>query len=87
MCAWVKKLQSLEYNIILSFKPQGEIGTNECSILKTEDYLLVVQTQFQYNTLKKYANKAVLLDSTHVTTAYDFFWLLFLLLMTMEDNL
>ena len=73
MCAWVKKLQSLEYNIILSFKPQGEIGTNECSILKTEDYLLVVQTQFQYNTLKKYANKAVLLDSTHVTTAYDFF--------------
>jgi len=72
VCAWVEELQSLEYNPILCFKPQGEIGKAECSTLKTEDFLLVMQTEFQCNALKQYGKKAVLIDSTHGTTAYEF---------------
>ena len=68
VCAWVEELQSLEYNPILCFKPQGEIGKAECSTLTTEDFL-VMQTEFQCNALKQYA---VLIDSTHGTTAYEF---------------
>ena len=44
VCAWVEELQSLDYNPIVTFKPQGM--EKEGSLGK-DDFILVIQTKFQ----------------------------------------
>ena len=44
VCALVKELETLEYNPIVAFKPQGSEGTNG---LVVDDFVLVIQTKFQ----------------------------------------
>ena len=49
VCAWVRELQSLQYNpvLIFIFKPKGETATAGCSALQKDDFLLAIQTEFQ----------------------------------------
>ena len=47
-----------------------------------EDFILVLQTEFQNDALKQYGGKVVCLDSTHSTTMYDF---LLITLLVIDD--
>ena len=65
---WVADLADKDYDCILCYKPQGELKYG----LPTNDFILGIQTQFQRDTMAKYAKNLVRLDSTHSTTGYDF---------------
>lgn len=57
-------------NPILFSKFQGERSEN----LNNNDFALVIQTSFQSHMLKTFGNgSTIFMDSTHKTTAYDFF--------------
>ena len=51
-----------------AFKPQGVCT----STIPKDDFVLVVQTEFQCEMLKKYGSNAVCVDSTHGTNSYYF---------------
>ena len=66
--AWVEEMSMLDYNPVLVFKPQGVGSSSTC----IDDFLLVLQTQFQCDMLKQFGSNAVCIDSTHGTNAYHF---------------
>lgn len=41
-------------------------------LLAKDDFLMVIQTPFQREMFKKFAQKGICCDSTHGTNAYDF---------------
>eukprot|EP00112_Aurelia_sp_Birch-Aquarium-sp1_P006484 Seg1716.3 transcript_id=Seg1716.3/GoldUCD/mRNA.D3Y31 product="hypothetical protein" protein_id=Seg1716.3/GoldUCD/D3Y31 len=65
---WVADLADNDYDCILCYKPQGELKYG----LPANDFILGIQTQFQRDTMAKYAKNLVCLDSTHSTTGCDF---------------
>ena len=68
--AWVKEMTSLPYNPVLLYKPQGTPDPD--GHLADTGFILAIQTEFQRDTLSKFGNNAVCMDSTHGTNAYDF---------------
>ena len=52
VCAWVKEMQSMEFDPVLVFKQQGvpssEDGVNQ------DDFMLAIQTKYQLDMLKAY---------------------------------
>ena len=50
--------------------------------LSKDDFLIVIQTPFQKDTMQQYGSKAVLMDSTHSTTQYKF---LLISIMVIDD--
>lgn len=68
--SWIEEMASLPYNPILLYKPQGTTLPN--TTLKADDFLLVIQTQFQCDMLTKFGDNTVCIDATHGTNAYDF---------------
>lgn len=69
VCAWVKELQSLEYNPITIFKEQG---SGAKYMLSKDDFILGTQTQFQRDVMKEYGNTLICMDATHGTNHYQF---------------
>jgi len=69
VCAWVEELQLLDYNPIVTFKPQGM--EKEGSLGK-DDFILVIQTKFQCDMMKMFGPALVCVDATHGTNHYDF---------------
>ena len=41
--------------------------------VKKEDFLLVIQTQYQMEVLKTFGGNVVCMDATHGTNIYDFY--------------
>ena len=72
ICAWVEELNSLPYNPVLLFKPQGEPQPHDMDNVGTDDFILGIQTQFQRDMLCKYGDTCVCMDATHGTNMYDF---------------
>ena len=66
---WVQEMSTLEYNPVLIFKPQGESKDN----FTENDFLLVLQTEFQRDMFQRFCSVAVCVDATHGTNAYDFY--------------
>ena len=69
-------MRCLEHNPVLLLKRQGYaciegMDTNGLS-LSNDDFLLVVQTQFQKEMLQTFGCHAVCMDSTHKTNATIF---------------
>lgn len=64
----VQEWMSDPSNPIMYYKPQTEPD----HVLKPEDFLLCIQTDFQRNMMLQHASKIILVDSTHCTTQYDF---------------
>ena len=62
----------MPYNPIILFKAQGTEQSDDINNLAKEDFLLVIQTEYQKDAMKHYGNKAILMDATHGTTQYDF---------------
>ena len=46
-----------------------KIGIDSCS---KDDFVLILQTEFQKDMLRKFGSLALYIDSTHKTNAYDF---------------
>lgn len=69
---WIKQLEKLAYNPVLMVKFQGEEQGEHMDNLGNDDFLLVIQTEFQKDIMIKYGNNVVLLDSTHGLTQHNF---------------
>ena len=52
--AWIEEMQTLKYNLVLRFKQQGKDGVEGANNIGTNDFLLVLQTEFQHDTLWKH---------------------------------
>ncbi len=68
----VAEMQTLDYNPILLYKQQGEEPSQECKMLNNQDFLLVIQTEFQKDTLIKNRSSGVCIDATYNVNNYDF---------------
>ena len=69
---WTEEMKSLPYNPVLlyMYKAQGIPDPN--NFLKEDDFLLVIQVEFQRDMLIKFGQNAICMDATHGTYAYDF---------------
>ena len=67
----IAELQQEPFNHILVYKPQG-MSDNQYPSLPMESFILVMQTEFQMQLYRKYAQKILCIDSTHCTNAYWF---------------
>ena len=68
---WVKNMTKLGIESpVLKYKSQG-MDTNDIGI-ESEDFILILMTPFQADSLKKFGSNIVCVDSTHGTTNYDF---------------
>ena len=70
--AIVNEMEDLYYNPVVLFKQQGEPPNNCCTNLEKEDFLLVVQTEFQCDMLCRYGKNGVCMDATYRINDYDF---------------
>ena len=62
----------MQHNPVLLFKQQGVEQTDPLNDLGKNNFLLVLQTEFQKDAMKRYGTKAILMDATHGTTQYDY---------------
>ena len=70
--SWVEEMEVLEYNPVLLFKQQGEMPFEACEGLKPQDFLLVLQTEFQKDMLCANVCKGVCIDTTYKINDYEF---------------
>jgi hypothetical protein len=56
VCGWVEEMNSLPFNPILLFKPQGEPQPHDMDNIGNDDFILGVQTEFQRDMLLKYGD-------------------------------
>lgn len=63
------KLQTLDYNPVTAFKPQGKESIDN---LAKDDFLLAIQTQFQCDLMKTFGTRLICMDATHGTNHYHF---------------
>ncbi|XP_067136725.1 uncharacterized protein [Centruroides vittatus] len=68
---WVDKMKSLEQSPVLYFKQQGEVDAQQK--LGNEDFILIIMLPIQQELLKMLGQQMICVDSTHGTTAYDFY--------------
>ncbi len=76
----VAEMQTLDYNPILLYKQQGEEPSQECKMLNNQDFLLVIQTEFQKDFLIKHDSSGVCIDATYNVNNYDFHLIIILVL-------
>ena len=73
VCAWVEEMHTLPYDPVVLFKCQGEQQPQHTDNLGKDDFLLVLQTEFQRDMLQKHGNNTVCVDTTYGTNVYDFY--------------
>ena len=83
----VGEMQTLDYNSILLYKQQGEEPSEECKLLNTRDFLLVVQTEFQKDMLFKHGSEGVCMDATYNVNNYDFHLITLLVLDDYQEGI
>ena len=72
VCAWIEEFKTDPNNPVLLFKPQGEQQPEGMDDVGTDDFILVLQTQFQLDMLKAYGHKCICMDATYGVNLYDF---------------
>jgi len=70
---WVEEMKMLETQCpVLYYKSQDEDDWNgEEGILSKHDFVLILMTKFQQETLQKFGRDKICVDGTHGTNAYD----------------
>lgn len=68
--SWIQQCKSDPYNPVLYYKMQGEEDKEKK--LKTDDFIIIIQTESQKYMFQRFANNGLCCDSTHGTTGYDF---------------
>ena len=71
MCTWVEEFKENPHNPILLFKSQGQQLENMDDV-GTDDFMLVLQTQFQLDMLKANGDKCICMDATYGVNMYAF---------------
>jgi hypothetical protein len=70
--SWVEEMEMLEYNPVVIFKQQGQQPSETCCTLDTQDFVLVLQTEFQRDMLRIHGTGGVCMDATYKINDYDF---------------
>ena len=65
-------MKSLNYNTVLLYKIQGMLQSGEMDNIADQNFVLEIQTEFQWDMLMKFGNITVCVDATHGTNMYDF---------------
>ena len=65
VCTWVEEFKEDPHNPILLFKPQGQQLENMDDV-GTDDFMLVLQTQFQLDMLKANGDKCIIIHGFHL---------------------
>lgn len=68
--SWIKEWEQAEHHPILFCKLQDQESDHD--ELKSEDFMIVIQTAAQKSLYKKFGAKGVCADATHGTTGYEF---------------
>lgn len=68
VAAWISEWESKEHSPLLFYKLQGD----EMEHFKAEDFMIVLQTEFQASLLQQFGSNGICMDSTHGTNMYDF---------------
>ena len=87
---WVQEAMAQEYNPVLIYKPQGSENAIVGNVddMAKENFLLAVQTEFQRDAMKKFANgKAVCMDATLGTNVYDFLLITVMVIDTFGEGI
>ena len=71
VCAWVEEFKESPHNPVLLFKPQGEQQPQNMDDVSTDDFILVIQTQFQLDMLKANGNKCLCIDATYRVNVFE----------------
>ncbi|XP_069695882.1 uncharacterized protein [Periplaneta americana] len=66
---WVQEMVKQD-NCVIYFKEQGK--EDDSSLLKVEDFVLIIMTTFQKEMIRKYGGDKICLDGTHGLNNYDF---------------
>lgn len=65
--------KNAQYNPIILYKQQSKPPHAKCFTLSANDFILVLQTEFQAEMLRKFGpNKVICIDDTHGTNGYNF---------------
>ena len=72
VAAWVEEIKSCDDTTILVFKAQGVEQPSDSNNFAVSDFILCIQTPFQCDMLKMFADNIICIDSTHGTNMYDF---------------
>ena len=83
----VEEMDTLPYNPVVVFKQQGDLPTASCRHLKEDDFLLVIQTEFQRDMLSSHGNKGVCMDATYRSNDYDFNLITLMVLDSYEEGI
>ena len=71
VCTWVEEFKENPHNPTLLFKPQGQQLENMDDV-GTDDFMLVLQTQFQLDMLKANGDKCICMVATYGVNMYAF---------------
>ena len=69
--SWVDEMETLAYNPVVLFKQQGYQASELCHNLKSQDFLLVLQTEFQRDMLMSHGARGVCIDATYKVNDYS----------------
>ncbi|XP_034236338.1 uncharacterized protein LOC117642361 [Thrips palmi] len=67
---WVAEQQEKNPNMVAYYKGQHKQDPSE--VLRDEDFMIVLMTEYQKELVRKYSSDKILIDSTHGTNNYDF---------------
>ena len=70
--AWVEECKQSPHNPVLIFIPQGKQQEEDMDDMGDNDFLLVLQTQFQLDMLKANGHKCICMDANYGVNMYDF---------------
>ena len=68
--SWIQEWEGSDDNPIVFYKLQGQL--KEEVALKKDDFVVIMQTEFQKHLMQKFGSKGLCCDTTHGTTGYDF---------------
>ena len=85
--SWVKEMEMLPYNPVLLFKQHGDQQCDSYPYLEPDDFLLLIQTEFQHDMLCSHAHSGVCMDTTYKVSDYDFNLITLLILHEFQEGI
>ena len=68
VAAWIWEWEGQPYNPVLFHKLQGQ----KADVFEDEDFIIVLQTEFQQQMFQQFGDKGICVDTTRGTNMYDF---------------
>ena len=68
--AWIQEWEESDENPVIYYKLQGDV--DESVQLEKDDFMIVVQANYQKHMMESFGSRGICCDTTHGTTGYDF---------------